>query len=112
MRSKLKHNAAFIQLPIGLEKNCSGIVDIIRNEAVYFDGNFGEIMRKDEIPKDMRSEVSDYRHELIEHLSNVDDHLGVLTFFFYFNCVLNLYIEQELCTYLIIKNVLFRRTVS
>lgn len=82
IRSKLKHNAAFIQLPIGLEKNCSGIVDIIKNEALYFDGSFGEVVRKDEVPKDMRSEVNDYRQELVEHLSNVDDHIGIFIFIF------------------------------
>ncbi|XP_077297850.1 mitochondrial translation elongation factor G 1 [Arctopsyche grandis] len=78
LRSKLKHNASFIQLPIGLEKECEGIVDIVTNEAVYFDGKFGETIRKDEVPKDMRAEVESSRQELIEHLSNVDEKFGEL----------------------------------
>lgn len=41
MRSKLNHNAAFIQLPIGLETKCEGIVDVIRRKALYFKGNYG-----------------------------------------------------------------------
>ncbi|XP_066143285.1 elongation factor G, mitochondrial [Euwallacea fornicatus] len=78
MRSKLNHNAAFIQLPIGLEGDCKGIVDVITQKAIYFDGIFGEIVRFDEIPQDMRTETCERRHELIEHLSNADETLGEL----------------------------------
>lgn len=76
MRSKLKHNAAFIQLPIGLESNCTGIVDLIEQKAMYFEGEFGLKIREDEVPKEMTAEVKDRRQELIEHLSNVDDVFG------------------------------------
>ena len=41
MRSKLGHNAAFLQLPIGLESKVQGLVDLIHRRAVYFDGEFG-----------------------------------------------------------------------
>ncbi|KAK9687298.1 Elongation Factor G, domain III [Popillia japonica] len=78
MRSKLNHNAAFVQLPIGLEGNNRGIIDVITQQAIYFDGSFGENMRFDEIPQDMRTESTERRHELIEHLSNVDETLGDL----------------------------------
>lgn len=78
MRSKLHHNAAFVQLPIGVESDCKGVIDLVEERAVYFDGDFGETIRYDEIPKDFRFEATDFRHELIEHLSNVDDTLGEL----------------------------------
>lgn len=78
MRSKLKHNAAFIQLPIGLENECKGIVDIVEQKAIYFEGDFGLKIREDEVPKSMLAEVTDRRQELIEHLSNVDDTFGEL----------------------------------
>lgn len=78
LRSKLKHNAAFVQLPIGLEANCKGIVDVVRERAMYFEGDFGLNIREDDIPLDMRAEAADRRQELIEHLSNVDDTLGEL----------------------------------
>ncbi|KAG5675868.1 hypothetical protein PVAND_005736 [Polypedilum vanderplanki] len=76
MRSKLNHNAAFVQLPIGLESDCEGIIDLINEQALYFEGNFGTTVRVDEIPKDMRAEASERRHELIEHVSNADEILG------------------------------------
>lgn len=76
MRSKMNHNAAFIQLPIGVESNCKGIVDLVRERAIYFDGEHGMNVRLDEIPQDMRVESQERRQELIEHLSNADDTFG------------------------------------
>ncbi|XP_059059323.1 elongation factor G, mitochondrial [Achroia grisella] len=76
MRTKLNHNAAFIHLPIGLEKECQGIVDLVEEKAIYFDGDYGEKVRLDEIPQDKRTEAQERRHELIEHLSNVDETIG------------------------------------
>ncbi|XP_063838958.1 elongation factor G, mitochondrial [Ostrinia nubilalis] len=78
LRSKMNHNAAFLHLPIGLEKECQGILDLVEERAVYFDGDYGEKIRYDEIPQDRRAEVKDKKHELIEHLSNVDETLGEL----------------------------------
>lgn len=78
MRSKLNHNAAFIQLPIGLESNCKGIIDLVTEKAMFFEGPLGTIVREDDIPKEMRTESSERRQELIESLSNVDDKLGEL----------------------------------
>ncbi len=76
MRSKLNHNAAFIQLPIGLESECEGIVDLVNERAIYFDGALGTQIRYDEIPKNMRTEAAERRIELIEHVSNADEVLG------------------------------------
>uniref|UniRef100_T1JNY2 Elongation factor G, mitochondrial n=1 Tax=Strigamia maritima TaxID=126957 RepID=T1JNY2_STRMM len=76
LKSKLNHNAAFLQLPIGLEKDHKGVVDLIHRRAVYFDGNFGETIRYDEVPANMRAETDDKRQELIEHVTNVDETLG------------------------------------
>lgn len=76
MRSKLGHNAAFIQLPIGLESDCKGIIDLIEQKALYFDGECGLDIRSEEIPTDMKEECQSRRIELIEHLTNVDETLG------------------------------------
>lgn len=78
MRQKLRHNVAFLQLPIGLESNCKGIIDLVMQKALYFEGNYGQDVREDEIPKNMEVEANEARLELIEHLSNVDEALGEL----------------------------------
>nr|NVI74802.1 iconoclast [Cucujiformia] len=78
MRSKMNHHAAFVQLPIGLESDCKGLIDLITQKAIYFSGAFGEDVKYDAIPKDMMTECQEKRHELIEHLSNADETLGEL----------------------------------
>jgi elongation factor G len=40
-RSKLGHNAAFVQIPMGLESNFKGIIDLIERKAMYFHGTHG-----------------------------------------------------------------------
>ncbi|CAH0700818.1 unnamed protein product [Spodoptera exigua] len=100
MRSKMNHNAAFVQLPIGLEKECEGILDLIEERAIYFDGDYGENVRYDEVPKDKRTEVQERRHELIEHLSNVDETLG------------ELFLEEKTPTVADIKQAVRRTTLK
>lgn len=76
MRSKLGHNIAFLQLPIGLEAKNKGIVDLIHMKALYFEEPFGLTIREDEIPQDMRTECAERRQELIECVANADETLG------------------------------------
>ncbi|NXW81329.1 EFGM factor, partial [Hirundo rustica] len=78
LRSKLKHNAAFVQIPIGLEGNFKGIIDLIEEKAIYFDGAFGQTLRREEIPAELRAEAAERRRELIECVANADELLGEL----------------------------------
>ena len=43
LRTKLNCDAVLMQLPIGLEHNFEGVVDLIGEKALYFDGDNGEI---------------------------------------------------------------------
>jgi elongation factor G len=38
LRSKLKMNAAALQVPIGTESDFAGVVDLIRMKAIYNEG--------------------------------------------------------------------------
>uniref|UniRef100_F7EQW3 Elongation factor G, mitochondrial n=1 Tax=Ornithorhynchus anatinus TaxID=9258 RepID=F7EQW3_ORNAN len=78
MRSKLSHNAAFLQIPIGLEGDFRGVIDLIEERAIFFDGDFGQIIRYDEIPAEFRAAATDHRQELIECVANSDEQLGEL----------------------------------
>ncbi|NXL49542.1 EFGM factor, partial [Podilymbus podiceps] len=78
LRSKLKHNAAFVQIPIGLEGNFRGVIDLIEEKAIYFDGALGQTLRYDEIPAEFRAEATERRRELIECVADSDDQLGEL----------------------------------
>uniref|UniRef100_A0A673B8N8 Elongation factor G, mitochondrial n=1 Tax=Sphaeramia orbicularis TaxID=375764 RepID=A0A673B8N8_9TELE len=76
MRTKLGHNVAFVNIPIGLEGNMRGIIDLVEERSMYFEGPFGQVIRFDEIPADFRAEASDRRQELVECVANADEILG------------------------------------
>ncbi|KAI3386427.1 hypothetical protein SNEBB_000934 [Seison nebaliae] len=76
MRNKLKHEAAFVQFPMGLESKLNGVVDIIDERAIYYEGATGATTRKDKVPEQYENDLKKYRQELIEHLSNVDDEIA------------------------------------
>lgn len=76
MRTKLNHNAAFVNIPIGLEGDIRGLIDLVEERSIYFEGPFGQDIRYDEIPADFRAEALDRRQELVECVANADEILG------------------------------------
>lgn len=79
LNSKLKLNAAAIQVPIGAEDEFKGVVDLIRMKAIYFEGPQGTVLREtDEIPADVLPIAQERRRMLIEAVADVDDHIAEL----------------------------------
>jgi len=75
LRDKLRLNAQMVQLPIGLEDQLKGCVDLVEMKAIYFEGENGETIRIDEIPADMAADAASYREELLDAVSMFDDDL-------------------------------------
>ncbi len=75
LREKLDLNAHMMQLPIGLESDLQGLIDLVTMEAVYFDGDNGEVIRKEEIPESMLAEAQERREELMEEISMFSEEL-------------------------------------
>lgn len=75
LREKLGLNAYMMELPIGLEDKLEGVVDLISQKAIYFDGPNGEELRYGEIPANLVEDAKKYRKELIEAAINFDDSL-------------------------------------
>ncbi len=75
LRDKLKHNAIAMQVPIGLENEFKGVVDLVAMKAVYFEGDQGEKLRIDEIPEDLMEEAAARREELIDAASMFSEEL-------------------------------------
>ncbi len=62
-----------LQLPIGAESNFQGVIDLINREAVYFDGDNGEDVRREPIPAELVDEAERARQGMLEALSLVSD---------------------------------------
>jgi elongation factor G len=75
MKSKLGHNAIAMQIPIGLEFDMTGVIDLVSMKALYFDGDNGEHVRVDDIPDTLLSQATKKREELIEAASMFSDDL-------------------------------------
>lgn len=75
LRSKLGHNAIALQLPIGLETDFTGVVDLVALKAYYFDGENGERVRIEAVPGAMMAEAKAKREELIDTVSLYSDEL-------------------------------------
>ncbi|MFH2010475.1 MAG: elongation factor G [bacterium] len=75
IREKLGLNAVVLQLPIGLEAEFQGVVDLIAMEAVYFDGPSGEELRSGPVPEELQAEAERLRELLLDAASLHSDEL-------------------------------------
>ena len=76
IEEKLGHNAVLMQLPIGLEDKHIGLVDLVKMKALYFEGDFGEQVREDEIPAELQEEAAKRHEQLIDAASMFSDELA------------------------------------
>ncbi len=72
---RLGANPVAIQLPIGLEQNFKGIIDLIENKAIVYIDDQGKTMEQAEIPADMLDEVKKMRETMVEKIAETDDEL-------------------------------------
>jgi elongation factor G len=75
LKEKLGHNAVAMQVPIGLEAEFSGVIDLVSMQAMYFDGENGENIRIEEIPEHLTAEALEKREKLIDAASMFSDAL-------------------------------------
>ncbi|RMG36446.1 MAG: elongation factor G [Planctomycetota bacterium] len=66
-----------LQIPIGREQDFEGVVDLIDMQAVYFRGEQGERVVREEIPSELRSEAEAARSAMLETLSLFSDDLMI-----------------------------------
>jgi elongation factor G len=76
LRDQLKLNAAAVQIPVGLEANHVGVIDLVEERMIAFEGEKGEKVVYGDIPDDMKDAVEEKRLELIEKLADVDDEIA------------------------------------
>src|SRR3990172_1568108 len=75
LETKLGHVAVPMQMPIGISGDFTGIIDLVRMKAIYFDGPTGEDIRLEDIPAAMAADADRARHGMLDTLNLYDDDL-------------------------------------
>jgi elongation factor G len=75
LREKLNHNSIMVQIPIGLEENHVGAVDLVTMKAHYFEGENGENIRVEDCPADLLEQANEYREIMLDEISMYSDDL-------------------------------------
>ncbi len=101
IRTKLGATAIPLQIPIGAEADFQGVIDIIENKAIYFDGDeFGAEMRVEEVPADFADQRELAFHYLVECLAEYDEE------------IMEIFLEDEMPDLETIKKALRKCTVA
>ena len=73
---RLGSNALPLQIPIGAEDSFSGVVDLIRMKAVYWDmSTMGAQFEEHEVPVELAAQCVEYREKLIEAAAESSEEL-------------------------------------
>ena len=75
IHDRLTKNAIRMQLPIGLEADLDGMIDLLKMKAYKFEGDMGSTVVEYEIPADMLEESKLRRQELVEKCVEFDEEL-------------------------------------
>jgi elongation factor G len=77
IRSRLNATALVLQIPIGLEGDFQGVVDLIAMKALVWPGETkkGEDYVIEEIPANLKEKAEAARHEFLETLAESDDQI-------------------------------------
>ncbi|MGH7611360.1 MAG: elongation factor G [Candidatus Dormibacteria bacterium] len=75
IRDRLGARAIPVQLPIGSEDDFSGVVDLIREQAIVYTDDLGTSLTPTEMPEGLVEAVRAARQELVEVAAEFDDEL-------------------------------------
>lgn len=73
MKERLGANAVPVQLPIGAGEDFTGIIDLIKMDAIVYEDELGVNFKRTEIPEQYKEKAEKYREQLLEAISDKDD---------------------------------------
>jgi len=73
--NKLSPQAVALQLPIGREERFEGTIDLLKMKAYKSEGDFGQIIREEEVPENLLEEAKTWRKKLVEKIAAEDEAL-------------------------------------
>jgi len=75
LREKLHLNAVMAQIPVGIEGDLKGAVDLVTMKAYINEGDNGENVIETEIPDDLKEKAAEMREQLLEEISVFDEQM-------------------------------------
>ncbi len=76
IEDRLGSHPVCLQLPIGAEENFSGVIDLVKMKAIYWnEEDKGVTFVEEEIPEELRGQAEEYREMLIEAAAEANDDL-------------------------------------
>ena len=75
VKERLGTNPVPIVLPIGGGELFTGLIDLVKNEAIVYTSDDGSQFEYIEIPDDMKEEAEKWRQHLFEEVASYDEHL-------------------------------------
>ncbi|MCK5543040.1 MAG: elongation factor G [Desulfobacterales bacterium] len=75
LKNKLGHNAVPMQIPIGLEQDHEGVIDLVKMKAYFFEGENGEKVIEKDIPENLLKQAMEVREEMLDKVSEFSDEL-------------------------------------
>ena len=76
IRERLRANPVMVQLPLGIEDDFRGVIDLVTMKAVVWeDESLGARYREEEIPADVRGAAEAAREQLLEAVADVSEPL-------------------------------------
>jgi len=74
MKKRLNASPLILQLPVGLEDDFSGVIDLIdMKQVIWEDETLGATFREEDVPSGLLDTAKAYREKLIETVAEIDD---------------------------------------
>jgi elongation factor G len=100
IHERLTKKAIRMQIPIGLEDNHEGVIDLLKMKAFYFEGEMGNKVIEKDIPENLKADAEKYHAELIEKIVEQDD------------TVMNEYFEGKVPDYDTLKKLMRKGVIA
>jgi elongation factor G len=73
IEKRLTPNAMAVEIPIGVEDQLSGVIDLMKMKALKFEGTEGENITEEEIPADLKAKAEEWRNKMVERIAAEDE---------------------------------------
>lgn len=75
IKERLTPQAIRMQIPVGYEENFKGVINLLEKEYLQFEGRFGQKVKKQHIPQELKDKVDTARRQMVEKIVEQSDPL-------------------------------------